>query len=90
MQKAETTVINDRIQAEKMRRKELRQPCDCLVELGFDVCFQQQRYPRVGQGLKDAGRGLKDAGRGLQKSGDLVIGTSTDREKQNLTTDEHG
>lgn len=33
------------------QKKELRQPFDCLVELGFDVCLQQNDYTRVGVGL---------------------------------------
>jgi hypothetical protein len=42
----------------KKAEKGLRQAYDSLVELNFDVCFQQKRYPRVGVWLRYTGRGL--------------------------------
>jgi hypothetical protein len=44
------------------------------VELGFDLCFQQNVYGGWGQWLRDAGRGTQK---------DRVIGTSGDRKGKN-------
>jgi hypothetical protein len=45
----------------KMGEKELRPVGDRSVELGFDFCFQQKSYPRVGRGLRGQAEGCKNA-----------------------------
>jgi len=44
-------------QTAKHEEKQLRPIGHRSVELGFDLCLQQNVYPRVGVWLKDIGRG---------------------------------